>query len=215
VLGREDEEDTQWLNVSYHLDTQLPHVVLRISAPSMRDSQGRYEPVYVYIFATNLSQAPFMPIRTSTGKNVIMRKKCKKRLTHIRPRLLKKAEEGLVTETSFHPNRVDKGQTDVEGRLSRPVIVGSMPRTELDRMVAELIDGKPDQPAHEQLLGLIHGDKVRNGLDLFTEYEGDNIVYEFTQKRSASTSKDEVNLFDCTREHEVRNLSMILSLFSL
>jgi hypothetical protein len=44
VLGRENEEDAQWLNVSYHLDTQIPHVILRISAPSVEDSHGRDEP---------------------------------------------------------------------------------------------------------------------------------------------------------------------------
>ena len=178
VLGREKEGDAQWLNVSYRLDTQLPHLVLRVSAPSMRDAHGRYEPVYVYIFATNLSQAPYMPIHIKTGKNVSISKKRKQRLTHIRPRLLEKVEEGLVTETSLHLNRVDKGHMDVEGRLSRPVIVGSISRTELDKMAAELIDGKTDQPPHEKLLGLIHGDRIRQGLDLFTEYDGDNVMYE-------------------------------------
>jgi hypothetical protein len=132
----------------------------------MRDSDGRYEPTYVYIFATNLAQAR-RPIRVRTGKDVHISNKRTKRLAYVRPRLLKKAQYGLLTETSLHLSRVDKGVTDVEGRLSRPVIVGDISRTELDRMAADVVGGKADQPAHEQLLGLIHGDKIHEGLDLY------------------------------------------------
>lgn len=39
---------------------------------------------------------------------------------------------------------------------------------------AEVANGKADQPAHEKLLGLIHGDKISDGLDLYAEYDGDN-----------------------------------------
>jgi hypothetical protein len=182
VLGREQEEGAQWLNVSYHLDTQMPHVILRISAPSMRDSNGRYEPLYVYIFATNLAEAPYKPIRIRTGKDVNISQKRTKRLRHIRPRLLNKAKEGLLTEMTLQFCRLDKGRTDVEGRSSRPIIVGKVSRTDLDRMAAEVIGGKADQPAHEQLLGLIHGDKIREGLDLYSEYDGDNLGYESTRE---------------------------------
>jgi hypothetical protein len=182
VMGRENEEDAQWLNVSYHLDTQVPHVVLRISAPSMRDSHGKYEPAYVYIFATNLAQAPSLPLRTRTGKRVSFSKRRAKRLTDVRPRLLKKSEEGLLTETSLQLNRVDKGATDVDGRLSRPIIVSSFSPAQLDRMTAEIAEGNPDQPAHERLLGLIHGDKIRDGLDLYTEYEGENVGREHARE---------------------------------
>ena len=177
VLGRGQEEDPQWLNVSYHLDTQIPHVVLRVPEPSMKDSNGEPKPIYVYIFATNLARAPHMPIRIRTGKGVKISKRRTKRLRDIRPRLLKKAQDGLLTETSLHLNRVDKGVVDVEGRVSRPTIVGNISRTELDRMTAEVIGGKADQPAHEKLLGLIHGDKIREGLDLYSEYDGhDNAI---------------------------------------
>lgn len=182
VLGREREEKDQWLNVSYHLDTQIPHIILRISAPSMRNSEGRYEPVYVYIFATNLAQAPHKPIRIKTGKDVNISQKRTKRLRHIRPRLLNKANEGRLTETSLQFCRLDKGQMDVEGRASRPVIVGKVSRTDLDRMTEEVVAGKPDQPAHEKLLGLIHSDKIREGLDLYTEYDGDNLGYEYVRE---------------------------------
>lgn len=182
VLGCEQEGATQWLNVSCNLDTQCPHIVLRISAPSMKNSNGRYEPIYVYIFATHLAQAPYMPIRIRTGKDVSISQKRAKRLCHIRPRLLKKAEEGLLTETSLHLTRVDKGQTDVEGRLSKPVIVGKVSLAELDRMTAEVLHGKPDQPAHEKLLGLIHSDKIRNGLDLYFEYDGSEMRHELARE---------------------------------
>jgi hypothetical protein len=75
VLGCEQEGSTQWLNISYNLDTQVPHIVLRIAAPSMKNSNGKYEPVYVYIFGTNLAQTPYMPIRIRTGKDVNISRK--------------------------------------------------------------------------------------------------------------------------------------------
>jgi hypothetical protein len=93
--------------------------------------------------------APCLPLRTRTGKRVSFSKRRAKRLTNVRPRLLKKAEEGLLTETSRQLNRADKGATDVDGRSSRPIIVSNFSRAELDRMAAEIVDGKPDQPAHE------------------------------------------------------------------
>jgi hypothetical protein len=136
----------------------------------------------VYIFATNLAEAPYKPIRIRTGKDVNISQKRTKRLRHIRPRLLNKAKEGLLTEMTLQFCRLDKGRTDVEGRSSRPIIVGKVSRTDLDRMAAEVIGGKADQPAHEQLLGLIHGDKIREGLDLYSEYDGDNLGYESTRE---------------------------------
>ena len=182
VLGREHEGDAQWLNVSFQLDTQIPHVVLRISAPSMKDSHGRYEPAYVYIFATNLARAPNLPLQIRTGKGVNISKQRAQCLADIRPRLLKKIDDGLLTETSLQLSRVDKGATDIEGRLSRPVVVSNISSAELDRMATEVADGKKDQPAHEQLLGLIHSNKIRHNLDLYSEYDGDNIGCEYARE---------------------------------
>jgi hypothetical protein len=88
----------------------------------------------------------------------------------------------LLTETSLHLTRVDRGQTDVEGRLSRPVIIGKVSPTELDRMTTEVLHGKADQPAHEKLLGLLHSDKIVNGLDLYSEYDGANLGHEHARE---------------------------------
>lgn len=56
VLGRKNEGDSEWLTVSFRLDTQLPHLVLRISLPSTGDAQDKREYAFVNIFATNLRQ---------------------------------------------------------------------------------------------------------------------------------------------------------------
>ena len=105
-----------------------------------------------------------------TGKGIVLGNTRIKHLKSARPILARNLEEGLATETSLEFNLVDKGHTDVEGRLTRPVIVGNISSTELDRMAAEVVV-KTDQPAHEKLLGLIHGDGIRQGLVLYTEYD--------------------------------------------
>jgi len=169
VLGRKNEDDSQWLTASFCHDTQLPHLVLRISLPSTGDAHGKREYVFVNIFATNLARSSKSSIQMITGKGVAIGHKLSKQLADAQPRLLEKVEEGLVTMTSIKLNRVDKGMTDVDGRSNRPIIVGNVSRTELDKMAAEVHDGKPDQPAHEQLLGLIHGDMIREKLILYSE----------------------------------------------
>ena len=172
VLGRKIEGDSEWLTVSFRLDTQLPHLVLRSSIPSTGDANGKREYVFVNIFATNLRRGKKIPINMMTGKSVAIGQRLMKQLVDAQTRLLEKLEDGLVTMTSIKLNRVDKGLTDVDGRSNRPVIIGNIPHTELDRMAAEVHDGKPDQPAHEKLLGLIHGDMIREKLILYSEYDG-------------------------------------------
>lgn len=171
VFGRKSEDDSHWLTVSFRHDTQLPHIVLRISIPSTGDPQGKREYIFVNIFATNLRRGKNAPIQMMTGNSVAIGHKLTKKVVDAQPRLLDKVKEGLVTLTSLKLNRIDNDMTDVDGRSNRPVIVGNIPRAELDRMAAEVHDGKPDQPAHEKLLGIIHGDMIREKLILYSEYD--------------------------------------------
>jgi hypothetical protein len=182
VFGGDEEEGPQWLTVSYHIDTQLPHLVLRISKPSTGDAQGKSEHVFVKIFATNLirgSTKSKAPMRMVTGQLVALGRKHMKRLASARPRLVRKVKEGHMTQTSLKLNRVSKGQTDVEGRSNRPVIVGNLSRMELDKMTTDVLDRRPDQTAHEKLLGLIHGDLIDGELVLYSEYDRNNDTREF------------------------------------
>lgn len=80
VFGRGKGDDSEWLTVSYRLDTQLPHLVLRISMPSTEDASNDRENIYVNIFATNLSQSSKMPITMTTGKTVAIGRKLSKRI---------------------------------------------------------------------------------------------------------------------------------------
>jgi hypothetical protein len=184
VFGREKEEGPQWLTVSFRLDTQLPHLVLRIDMQSTADTKDKHEYVYVNIFATNLARDPKMPIRMRTGKGVNVSRNRMKRLTRARPGLARNLDQCLITETSISFNRVDTGHTDVEGRVNRPVIVGNIAHAELDRMAAEAVGGRRNQPAHERMLGLIHGDRIREGLVLYSEYDRKDTTGEYARENN-------------------------------
>ena len=134
-----------------------------------------------------------------TGKGIVLGNTRIKHLKSARPILARNLEEGLATETSLEFNLVDKGHTDVEGRLTRPVIVGNISSTELDRMAAEVVGLKTDQPAHEKLLGLIHGGSIRQGLVLYSGYD-----CKFATREYAREHAREVNL--C----KIFSLAMIL-----
>lgn len=117
-----------------------------------------------------------------TGKTVAIGRKLSERIVKNQPSLLKNVEEGRVTMTSFKLNRVDLGRTDVEGRSNRPAIVGNISHTELDRMTTEVLAGKSDRPAHEKLLGLIHGDMVREKMVLYSEYDRKATTLEYARE---------------------------------
>jgi len=87
VWGRENETTPQWLAVSYHLDTQLPHLILRVSTPSTADAQFKREDVFVNIFATNLvrGSTKSTPITMLTGKNITIARKETELLASTRP----------------------------------------------------------------------------------------------------------------------------------
>lgn len=153
VLGRKHEGDSEWLTVSFRLDTQLPHLVLRGSIPSTAGANGEREYVFVNLFATNLWRGKRMPINMTTGKSVAIGQRLMKQLAGAQSRLLRKVEEVLVTMTSLKLNRVDKGLMDVDGRSNRPVIIGNIPRKELDRMAAEVHDGNPRPTGTREVAG--------------------------------------------------------------
>lgn len=51
-------------------------------------------------------------------------------------------------------------------------------------MAAEAVGGRRDQPAHERMLGLIHGDRLREGLVLYSEYDRKDTAGEYARENN-------------------------------
>lgn len=175
--GQENEHHANWLQVSFHSDTQIPKIMLRVCPPSIQDAKDDPEPTFVHIFATDLSRGVKDTIRLDTGKKVDLGKSQRKA---IRPWLLDRVRRGLTTATHFCLSRVDR-ERDADARKSKPVIHGKATQSELDIMAKEAIDGRKDQPLHEQFLGFIHGNRIRE-LTLITGYDSENQSAEYPRE---------------------------------
>jgi hypothetical protein len=161
----------------------MPEIVLRISHPTPEDAQEDPEMTFVHIFATNLTRTEKAPMTLQTGKSVTFSEAMQKQVAQERPQFFEKAQKNLITATHIILSHESKGEKDVDGRSSRPLVItgATSGRWSLDNMRRHALSGKDGQTPQERFLGHLHKEGIRQ-LSLFTEYESENGQAEYPRE---------------------------------